>query len=159
MQYFLGLGGNLGDRESFLRQCRDLLEHAAVRILRCSPVYETEPVGLRQQPRFLNQVLEVETELDPPGLLSAVKTIEADIGRTAGPPGGPRVIDIDILLAGDLVLDTERLQVPHPRMTERNFVLVPLSGIAPEAVHPVLRKTVRELRDECRDTAVYSLFG
>jgi 2-amino-4-hydroxy-6-hydroxymethyldihydropteridine diphosphokinase len=154
----LGLGGNLGDRESFLRRCRDLLERSAIRILRGSSVYETEPIGPRQQPWFLNQVVEVETELGPQELLDAVKSIEAEMGRVPGPAGGPRVIDIDILLAGDRTLDTGRLQVPHPRLVQRNFVLVPLSEIAPEAVHPGLGKTIRELRAECRDTAVYSLF-
>jgi 2-amino-4-hydroxy-6-hydroxymethyldihydropteridine diphosphokinase len=154
----LGLGGNLGDRESFLRRCRDLLERSAIRILRGSSVYETEPIGPRQQPWFLNQVVEVETELGPQELLDAVKSIEAEMGRVPGPAGGPRVIDIDILLAGDRTLDTGRLQVPHPRLAQRNFVLVPLSEIAPEAVHPGLGKTIRELRAECRDTAVYSLF-
>jgi 2-amino-4-hydroxy-6-hydroxymethyldihydropteridine diphosphokinase len=154
----LGLGGNLGDRESFLRRCRDLLECSAIRILRGSSVYETEPVGPRQQPWFLNQVVEVETELGPQELLDAVKSIEAEMGRIHGPAGGPRVIDIDILLAGDRTLDTGRLRVPHPRLAQRNFVLVPLSEIAPEAVHPALGKTIRELRVECRDKAAYSLF-
>ncbi len=154
----MGLGGNLGNRESFLRRCRDLLERSTIRILRGSSVYETEPVGPRQQPWFLNQVVEVETELGPQELLDAVKSIEAEMGRVPGPAGGPRVIDIDILLAGDRTLDTVRLQVPHPRMAQRNFVLVPLSEIAPEAVHPGLGKTIRELQAECRDTAAYSLF-
>ncbi len=158
MRYFLGLGGNLGDRESFLRRCRDLLKRSAIRILRGSSVYETEPVGPRQQPWFLNQVVEVETELGPQELLDAVKSIEVEMGRIAGPAGGPRVIDIDILLAGNRILDTGRLQVPHPRLAQRNFVLVPLSEIASEAVHPGLGKTIRELRAECRDKAAYSLF-
>ena len=141
-----------------LRRCRGLLERSAIRILRGSSVYETEPVGPRQQPWFLNQVVEVETELGPQELLDAVKSIEAEMGRIHGLDGGPRVIDIDILLAGDRTLDTGRLQVPHPRLAQRNFVLVPLSEIAPEAVHPGLGKTIRELRVECRDTAAYSLF-
>ncbi len=96
--------------------------------------------------------------MGPQELLDAVKSIEAEMGRVPGPAGGPRVIDIDILLAGDRTLDTVRLQVPHPRLAQRNFVLVPLSEIAPEAVHPGLGKTIRELRAECRDTAAYSLF-
>ncbi|MGB2907586.1 MAG: 2-amino-4-hydroxy-6-hydroxymethyldihydropteridine diphosphokinase [Candidatus Aminicenantaceae bacterium] len=158
MRYYLGLGGNLGDREDCLRQCRERLERSKIRIRRESSLYETEPVGRLSQPWYLNQAIEVETDLGPSELLEAVKSIESDMGRILGNVGGPRLIDIDILLAGALIVDTGRLQLPHPRMASRNFVLVPLSEISAGAVHPVLGKTIGELQAECRDTSAYCLY-
>jgi len=158
MRYYLGLGGNLGNRESCLRQCRKWIECSEVWIRRESSLYETEPVGLCGHPWFLNQALEVETELDPIELLKVVKSIETRMGRIPGIVVGSRVIDIDILLAGDLVVDTGWLQLPHPRMASRNFVLVPLCEIAAGAVHPVLGKTIGELQAKCGDTSACSLY-
>ena len=153
MIYVLGLGGNLGRRAAHLARARRLLERKGVRILRASSVYETEPVDYADQPWFLNQVLEVLSELDPPGLLRLAKSIEAEMKRVPTVPKGPRVIDIDILLAGDLVLDTPDLVIPHPRMHLRNFVLAPLREIAPRLRHPVLGRSVAEMARSSKDPA------
>jgi 2-amino-4-hydroxy-6-hydroxymethyldihydropteridine diphosphokinase len=143
--YYLSLGSNLGRRTANLARARRLLTAAGVEILRESSVYETEPVDYRDQPWFLNQVLEVRTAHDPPGLLRLAKSVEAGLKRVPTVAKGPRTIDIDILLAGDLVIETPDLVVPHPRLHLRNFVLAPLSELAPRIIHPVLGRSVGEL--------------
>jgi 2-amino-4-hydroxy-6-hydroxymethyldihydropteridine diphosphokinase len=153
MVYFLGLGTNLGRRAANLARARRLLEEGGVAVVRASSVYETEPVDLPGQPLFLNQVLEVRTALGPPALLRLSKSIEAALKRVPTVAKGPRTIDVDILLAGDTVLETPDLVVPHPRLHLRNFVLVPLAEIAAEARHPVLGKTVREIAAASPDRA------
>ena len=143
---FLGLGSNLGDREANLRRAVELLPTYGVTVVEQSPVYDTAPVDAPPgSGRFLNAVCRVETALPPLGLLRAVKGLESALGRLSGPRNAPRSIDIDILLYGDEVVDTPELTVPHPRFATRAFVLTPLSDIAPEAVHPVLGVSVREL--------------
>jgi 2-amino-4-hydroxy-6-hydroxymethyldihydropteridine diphosphokinase len=142
---YLSLGSNLGDRAAHLAGAMQRLEAAGVRILRRSSVYETEPQDRRDQPWFLNMVIEVETDLPPLELLAEIQRIEKDMGRERGVSKGPRTIDVDILLYGDAVLETKELEIPHPCLAQRRFVLEPLAELAPEMLHPVIRKTVREL--------------
>jgi 2-amino-4-hydroxy-6-hydroxymethyldihydropteridine diphosphokinase len=142
---YLSLGSNLGERERNLEEAIALLEGAGVRVLRRSHVYETEPQEVRDQPWFLNLVLEAATELFPKQLLACALKIERKLGRTRTRPKGPRTIDIDILLYGNAVIDAEELVVPHPRMAERRFVLEPLAELAPDLCHPVTRRSVREM--------------
>ncbi len=132
---FLALGTNLGEREVNLAQALEELSSLTI-ISKVSSIYETPPWGVTDQPAFLNQVLAAETSLSPLELLKAVKDIEARMGRVASVRYGPRLIDIDILLYGDTVLDTPALTLPHPRMSERAFVLVPLLEIAPDLALP-----------------------
>ena len=143
---FLGLGSNIGDRTANIERASRLIgEIEAVRLVRMSSLFETEPVGYEDQPDFINAVLEIGTPLTPRELLAAVKEIEQRMGRTRTVRFGPRIIDVDILLFGQRVIDEPGLTIPHPRMHERRFVLGPLAEIAPEAVHPVLKKSVMEL--------------
>lgn len=143
-EVFLGLGSNLGDREGNLRGALRRLE-VGVAIGAVSSFYETDPVGYLDQPVFVNAVCRGETTLAPRELLGLAKSIEAQMGREPTFPDGPRLIDIDILSYGSEVLDTAELTIPHPRIAERAFVLVPLSEIAPNWRHPVLGKTAGEL--------------
>ncbi len=141
---YLGLGSNLGDRQRNLEKAIELLAQQ-VRIEQVSPFYETEPVGYLAQPRFLNAVCQVNTSLSPEELLITVKEIEANLGRVTSFPNAPRPIDIDILLYDDQIINLPQLTIPHPRLEERAFVLVPLAELAPELVHPVSHHKVREL--------------
>ena len=136
---FVGLGSNLDDREAtILRALARLQEEPEVRVVRVSSLRETDPVGYGDQPQFLNGVVELETELSARDLLSRLLAIERDLGRTRGdgPPLGPRTIDLDLLLYGEEVIAQAGLQVPHPRMHERRFVLEPLAEVASEVVIP-----------------------
>jgi 2-amino-4-hydroxy-6-hydroxymethyldihydropteridine diphosphokinase len=141
---YLGLGANLGDRE---RNLDAALKRIAgfVNISKLSSIYETEPWGVSEQPWFLNRVCEGTTSLSPVDLLRRVKKIETEMGRAEGIRFGPRPIDIDILIYDHLVALSPALTIPHPRLHERAFVLVPLAEIAPDLVHPRLHVTVREL--------------
>jgi len=142
---YLSLGSNLGDREKNLREGIAGLEGAGVHVLKVSSFYETEPVDLREQPWFLNCVVQGETKIPAPDLLRALRKIESQMGSRKLVAKGPRLMDIDILLYGDETIATPELQVPHPRMLERRFVLVPLAEIAGQVRHPAWSGTAEEL--------------
>ena len=148
---YLGLGSNLGERQYNLDRALEFLSHR-LRVEKVSSVYDTEPIGNTEQPRFLNLVCQISTGLEPIGLLTLVKGIESKLGRLPHHTSNePRPIDIDILFYGDQVIETPKLVIPHPRLTERAFVLIPLVEIAPDLVHPVSGKAVKELMKSAVD--------
>ena len=142
---YIALGSNVGDREANLRRAVQLMEQSGVAVTKLSSLYETEPVGYLDQPWFLNAALEATTGLPPEQLLSALRAIESQMGSSKPFPNGPRLIDLDILLYGDAVIDAPALQVPHPRMLQRNFVLAPLAEIAPQLRHPSWSTTIANI--------------
>jgi len=156
---FLGLGSNLGHRFENLASAIGLIGHLPqTTILNRSSVYETEPVGYRDQANFLNQVIRVETELLPTELLARCLAIEKQFGRERRIKWGPRTLDIDLLLWGDLVAQSTNLVLPHPRFALRRFVLEPLCEIAPFFRTPLKQQTVQALLDGCPDTAAVALY-
>ena len=142
---YLGLGSNMENRQDNLKKALDLLSQR-LRVGQVSSIYDTEPVGNVNQPRFLNLVCQVYTRLAPMGLLALVKGIESKLGRLPAKSNTPRPIDIDILFYGDQIVETPELIIPHPRLAERAFVLTPLAEIAPDLVHPINGKTIKELQ-------------
>ena len=154
MKYFLSLGSNLGEKAENLERALLLLEEAGVKIVRHSSLYETQPVDLASQPWFYNQVVEAKSELNPHDLLGVIKDIEKRMGREMLRPKGPRLIDIDILLAEENVLQTEDLVIPHPRLDKRNFILIPLREISPQSVHPLLKEKIEDLCQRSQDMSV-----
>jgi len=143
---YIGLGSNLGEREQTIRSAlKALAEREGIEVTAVSRLIETAPVGGPPQGDYLNGVAEITTTLGPQRLLQVLLEIEDEFGRARGERWGPRTLDLDLLLYGDAVVETQDLQVPHPRMHERLFVLEPLCDIAPAAIHPVLRATAAEL--------------
>ena len=141
---YLALGSNIGDRAANLKAAIKAIK-PEVNTTKCSPVYETPPWGYDDQPRFLNQVIEAETDLSPGELLSHLKETEKLLGREKTFKNGPRVIDLDIIFYDDLVVNSPPLVIPHAHMQERAFVLIPLAAIAPDFRHPILKESVSEL--------------
>lgn len=154
---YLGLGSNVGDREEHLRRAVDDLQARDLRFRRASGLYETEPMGLREQRWFLNQVAEFETELLPLQLLQRIRRVEKRLGRRRVVVNGPRTIDIDILLHGNAVVRTAELEVPHPRYRERRFVLEPLAELNSALRDPETKQTVAAMLDAVRRQAVRRL--
>ncbi|HCL84191.1 MAG TPA: 2-amino-4-hydroxy-6-hydroxymethyldihydropteridine diphosphokinase [Chitinophagaceae bacterium] len=156
---YLLTGGNEGDRYLHMQQARANIEHICGRLLQVSSLYETAPWGKTDQADFLNQVLLVETPMDPKELLKAILAIEEKGGRKRTVKNAPRTIDIDILFYNHLVLDEPGLSIPHPRIADRRFVLEPLHEISPDFVHPVLGKTIHRLLLECKDQLAVKKIG
>lgn len=145
---FIGLGSNLGDRAVNLQNAYERIgSHPDCECIGISPYYDTTPMGPQNQPDFLNAACEIYTSLTPHELLSLCKSIEAEMGRTASERWGPRIIDLDILLYGNLVLNTERLSIPHPGMMQRSFVLKPLAALCPGLIPPGFERSIQEQLD------------
>jgi len=156
---FLGLGSNTGDREAYLDLAMQTLHRQShIFSIHASSVYETSPWGLKDQALFLNQVLEIQTAFQAEALLDTIREIEAQTGRQRDIPWGPRTLDIDVLLYGNLHMRDEHLIIPHPRLHLRRFVLVPLAEVAPEVWVPGIRMTVRELLDQCPDDGTVTVY-
>jgi len=146
---YLGLGSNVGDREEYIEQAIFLLSKTpGIKMRKKSANYETEPEGKSDQPQFLNAAVEVQTMLDPYKLLSVLHETENALGRERDVEWGPRTIDLDILLYDDQIVSDDKLQIPHPLLHERLFVLKPLSEVAPNAIHPALEKTIIDIYEE-----------
>jgi len=150
---YLALGSNLDDRLANLKQAIAALS-PQMDVKAKSRVYETPPWGYTDQPMFLNQALKVTTYVEPEPLLKHLKRLETALGRAPGFQNGPRLIDIDILFYDELVMDISSLIIPHPQAHERGFVLMPLNDIAPDLMHPTLKKTVRELLAACDTSGI-----
>ncbi len=148
---FLLIGGNLGNREKNFGTAKKLIEQHCGVILNSSSIYETAAWGKTDQPSFLNQVLEIETELNAKQLIRSILKLERLMGRERKEKYGPRIIDIDILLFNDEQYDYSFLKIPHPEIQNRRFALIPLAEIAPDLRHPVLKKSILQLLKECRD--------
>ncbi len=154
---YLGFGSNVGDRESLLQSALDALSQPDLALRRVSSVYETEPIGLREQRWFLNLVAEFETDLFPRQLLHRMQRVEKQLGRKRVVQNGPRSIDIDILLYGSFVMKTEELEIPHPRYRERKFTLAPLAELQPDLRDPVTGQSMSELLAALRGQTVRRL--
>ena len=154
---YLALGSNIGDREKNLREAVRLLTESQLRITKLSSLYETEPVDFLDQPWFLNAALEAQTDLPAGELLATLRNIESQMGSKKAFAKGPRLIDLDILVYGDETIATPELQVPHPRMLQRNFVLVPLAEIAPAFRHPSWTASAAELLFRSPDSSIVRL--
>jgi 2-amino-4-hydroxy-6-hydroxymethyldihydropteridine diphosphokinase len=148
---FLLIGSNLGNRKAYLEMAINLIDYRIANIAQRSSVFETAPWGNTEQPHFLNQVLMLKSNFHPEELLMICKNIEKSVGRVVTERWGPRIIDIDILLYGDMTYQSSILKIPHPMMQDRMFTMVPLAEIAPDFIHPVLGENMKSLKDKCTD--------
>jgi 2-amino-4-hydroxy-6-hydroxymethyldihydropteridine diphosphokinase len=153
----LHIGSNVGNRLKYLSVCKRLIRERIGKVKNSSDIYETEAWGMKDQDSFLNQAFEVSTNKEPLQILEDIEDIESLLNRERILRWGPRTIDIDIIFYDDLVLDSELLEIPHPRMHKRNFVLIPVNEIASEWNHPVLNKSVKQLLQESQDTSYVSI--
>jgi 2-amino-4-hydroxy-6-hydroxymethyldihydropteridine diphosphokinase len=159
MEVFLGIGANLGNRENNLKEAVDRVEEYIGKVTTFSSIYETEAWGFHTEDEFLNMVLKVETKLKPSGLLGRILMIESLLGRTrVAKQYSSRVIDIDILFYGNKKINDVELIIPHPRLHERKFILVPLCEIAPDLIHPVLNQSIAALLKSCKDESKVKKF-
>lgn len=149
---FLLTGSNIGDKASFLWFAVYQISKNVGTILNTSAIYETEPWGVKNQPVYFNQAIQLETLLSPTELLLALKNIEKDAGRLPDTHMQPRVLDIDILLIDDLVIHKDHLKIPHPQLINRNFAIIPLRELAPDRIHPTLNKTITQLAQKTGDS-------
>ncbi len=155
---YVGIGSNVGDRVFFLTEAvRKLNAPPAIRVMKVSSLYETEPVGVKEQSSFLNAAVWVQTSAAVNVFHARIKSIEKEIGRKERFRWGPREIDIDILLFDDLIIHDTSVKIPHPEMTVRKFVLQPLAEIAPDIIHPAMKKSIKELFSACRDSHAVTL--
>ncbi len=142
---YIGIGSNLGNRQENCLRAIELLQKKGIIVTKRSSLYKTEPWGVKDQPRFINMAVEIDTSLEPKELLKILKNIEKELGREKSSKWGPRIIDLDILLFDDIILNEDNLKIPHPLMQERDFVLRPLCEIAPDIYHPLLKLSMYEL--------------
>lgn len=156
---FLGLGSNQGDRELNLKNSIKLLNSRVGKVLNTSGIYESEPWGVKNQNYFLNQVIEIETHIDPNDLLNICKNIEYDMGRKPEIRWGKRAIDIDILYYQSKVINQEKLIIPHKLMHERKFVMIPLNDLSENHLHPILNITNKEILNKCIDSCKVKYYG
>ena len=156
---FLGLGSNQGDRELNLKNSIKLLNSRVGKVLNTSGIYESEPWGFKNQNYFLNQVIEIETHIDPNDLLNICKNIEYDMGRKPEIRWGKRVIDIDILYYQSKIINQEKLIIPHKLMHERKFVMIPLNDLNENHLHPILKITNKEILNKCIDSCNVKYYG
>ncbi len=145
---YIGIGSNLGNRKQNCEKAISLLTENRITVLKRSTMLETEPWGIKDQPKFINMAIKIDTVLKPEDLLNLLKEIESAVGRTKTFRWGPRIIDLDILLYDNLIINTNNVQIPHPGIKDRDFVLRPLAEIAPGKIHPVSKKSIKELLNE-----------
>ena len=156
---FLGLGSNQGDRELNLKNSIKLLNSRVGKVLNTSGIYESEPWGFKNQNYFLNQVIEIETHIDPNDLLNICKNIEYDMGRKPEIRWGKRIIDIDILYYQSKIINQENLKIPHKLMQDRKFVMIPLNDLNENHLHPILKITNKEILNKCIDSCNVKYYG
>ena len=157
---YLGLGSDTGDRIKYISEAEIAIGDCIGKITKFSSIYETEPWGFISEHKFLNRVLEVETLLDPASLMVRILQIEAGMGRSWSNSGyESRIIDIDILLYGEEIINDASIVIPHPHLHERKFVLIPLNEVASDLVHPVFKKSIKVMLEECKDRSEVAIFN